>query len=144
MLSSDRRIPISENLFLEALNYYYRSDLVQAIITANTSLEVFVMDDMINRYIKTGKSKKEAIDLIKRLYKKKFESRFKRYYFNTLDVSSHPIVRKVSAVRETRKQVVHPVIQIPTPDEAMKVLLDVQEIKSWIELKGSKVPSASP
>jgi hypothetical protein len=143
LLKSESRIPISENLFLEALNYYYHSDLPQAIITANTSLEVLVMDDMINSYIKRGKSREEAIGLIAKLYKRRFESRFKRYYFNTSDVSSDPILKKVSAVRETRKQVVHPILRIPTPDEAMKVLLDVQEIKLWIESKGSKVSSAS-
>jgi hypothetical protein len=75
LLNNEFQIPISENLFLEALNYYYRSDLAQAVITANTSLEVFVMDDMINRYIKTGKNRQQAIDLIDKLYKKKIRAK---------------------------------------------------------------------
>lgn len=141
LLSSGSRISISENLFLEALNYYYHSDLTQAVITANTSLEVFVMDDMIRYYVKTGKGREEALDHINKSYKTRFQPRFKKHYFGSQDVSGEPIMKKVNDVRNARKLVVHPFLRTQTPEEVMRVLMDIREIKLWI---GSKGGNATP
>ncbi|MPZ07211.1 MAG: hypothetical protein GEU26_12495 [Nitrososphaeraceae archaeon] len=77
ILEHETRLPVSETLFLEALNYYYCSNIVQAVIVANTLLEVFVMDDIIDSYMKQGKSGGEAKILVAKSYKKKFEPMIK-------------------------------------------------------------------
>jgi hypothetical protein len=135
MLLKETSILLPDKLYQDALNFFYFFSFVEAIVTANTALEVFVWRHLFERYKSQGKSEAEAKTTVEGIFNGSFHKVMKNQYFNNLDDKSrknHPIRKIFDDARGIRGNVVHPHIKVPTLDETRKVLLDISQIMDWI------------
>jgi hypothetical protein len=135
ILLRGHRLPLSENLLLDSLNYFHTGKFSEAIITINISLEVFVEEFLTDRYIAQGNDEKMANKLTGKLFHGNFHATMRRAFFSNMAVEErkkHDIWIKFENIRLKRKHVTHPHTKIPTYAETNKVFLDVISVRDWI------------
>lgn len=133
-----RTVPLSENLFLEALRLFNSSTFEQAIIIGNTSLEIFVDENMTKKYISTGMKYDDAKLQVDKLFGNTFHYVMKKSYFQGLsdsDRENHEVWKKFESVRKVRKEVIHPRVRRSSLEETRDVLQKIRDIKEWIETR---------
>ena len=135
ILANGQRLPLSENLLLDSLNYFHSGKFSEAIITINISLEVFVEEFLTDRYIAEGNDEKIANKLVDKLFDGKFHGTMRKAFFNHMtddERKKHDMWVRFENIRATRKHVTHPHTKIPSYRETYQLFHDVISIRKWI------------
>lgn len=135
MLQKETPISLPDKLYRDALNFYYFFYFVEAIVTANTALEVLVWRHLFERYKSQRRSEAEAKEEIEKIFEGRFHKVMKNQYFPKLDkedLKNHPIWKIFDDARKLRGSVVHPHTKVPKLEETRKILLDISQIMDWV------------
>jgi hypothetical protein len=135
MLLKETSISLSDKLYQDALNFFYFFSFTEAIITANTALEVFVWRHLFERYKSQTKNEDKAKTKVEDIFDGNFHKVMKNQYFPELDkedLKNHPIWKIFDDARRLRGSIVHPHTKIPKLEETRKVLLDISQIMEWV------------
>lgn len=133
----ERRVPLSENLFLEALRLFNSSTFEQAVIIGNTSLEIFVGENLLKKYTSTGMYHDAAKRQVDKLFGNTFHDVMKKSYFHGMsnsELKNHEVWKKFDSVRKVRKEVIHPHVRRSSLEETRNVLQNIHDIKKWVEV----------
>jgi hypothetical protein len=136
ILVKGHRVMLSENLIMDALNQYHSGRFSEAIIIANVSLEAFVEEFLLQKFLAEGKTNEEASDAVDQFVEgKKFLTTMKQAFFESMkdqERKDHPMWIKIMHVRTKRKEVVHPHVKRAEQAEAYEVIAEIIDIRKWI------------
>jgi len=135
ILVKGHRLPLSENLILDSLNYFHSGKFSEAIITINISLEVFVEGFLIDRYTAEGNDEKTANERVDKMFDGKFHTTMRKAFFDNMtddERNKHDMWIKFDNIRKKRKNVIHPHTKIPSHAETYQLFLDVISIRDWV------------
>lgn len=134
-LKINQKISYDNNLFLDAIGYYYTRRFNTAVTIMYVSLEV-----AISNYIFTKLSQKDISDNdIRKIMKKILSSRISKIVDTHLKEhtgkslkENNELWEKFEKIRNVRKSVVHPYPKILDQQEAYDTLTGIQEILGWL------------
>ena len=113
------------------------STFEQAVIIGNTSLEIFVGENLLKKYTSTGMYHDAAKRQVDKLFGNTFHDVMKKSYFHGMSNSerkNHEVWKKFDSVRKVRKEVIHPHVRRSSLEETRNVLQNIHDIKKWVEV----------
>jgi hypothetical protein len=136
MLMNDKIIPLPERLYSDSLNFFSNGRYQEAIVNANTAMEVAFVEQVRKINETNGKTYEESGKILGNISQpRKFEHKFKRAFFghaNKEEFNKIEIVRELKDIRTKRGNVVHPGVHFFNEEETKNQLLIIHKIISWI------------
>ena len=135
MLANEERVPLADNLYLDAINYFEAGRFNEAIIVMNVALETLVAGHLFVKLIRKDVRADEAVEQVSDMLSDKFHkvmtTHFKKVDGRSLQ-DDEELWKKFNSVRFTRKNVIHPRTKKLSEQEAREVMDNITEIVSWV------------
>ena len=136
-LLQNSKIPLSERLYFDSLNFFNYGRYQEAIINANTAMEVRLIEQITKVAQINRKTDDEVVKILDDISTpKKFESKIKRAFLRNITAQAFnelEIIKKLKRIRDKRGNVVHPYVKFFGEEETRLQLLDIYNIMTWIK-----------
>jgi len=134
-LKINRKISYDQNLFLDAISYYYVRRFNTAVTIMYVALEVAVSNYIVFKLTQKNIPEDEIRQIMKRVLKSRISKILDTHLKENTGKSlkeNDELWEKFEKIRNTRKSVVHPYPKILDQKEAYDTLTGIQEILGWL------------
>lgn len=146
-LENEKEIPLDQNLLLDAINYYVMGSFNEAVIIANTALEVLVANHIFEKLLSGGLSYDDAdeklSDILSEGRKNKKSGLHKLLTVNFKEIGKESLEdfsdlwKKFNDARQIRKNAIHPHIKQIKEEECEQTIVTMFEVANWILYKSN-------